>query len=114
MKSVVQAVILGMVMTAWTAVHAGNNNIRWTAHNMSNNTDAGSGLTQGQRHFVSLGVDQVCIFCHTPHHSEPAKPLWNKVMPTQAFNVHLVGNLDEHGQGGDRAGTRVPALPLLP
>ncbi|BBA71314.1 cytochrome c3 family protein [Geobacter sulfurreducens] len=88
MKRVVLVVILGMVMTAWTAVHAGNNNIRWTVHNMSNNTDLASGLTQGQRHFVSLGVDQVCIFCHTPHHSEPAKPLWNKVMPTQTFKMY--------------------------
>jgi len=25
--------------------------------------------------------DQVCIFCHTPHNSEPNSPLWNRASP---------------------------------
>ncbi len=26
----------------------------------------------------SLGTDQICIFCHTPHNGDSAAPLWNR------------------------------------
>lgn len=79
---------------AWGAiVNAGNQNIRWTVHNLSSKLPKKTvGETEVlatiDRHWFSVDVDQVCIFCHTPHHAEPAKPLWNKVNPTQAFNMY--------------------------
>ncbi|QSV47267.1 cytochrome C [Geobacter benzoatilyticus] len=71
---------------AWGAiVNAGNQNIRWTVHNLSSAVPEGATI---DRHWYSDDTDQVCIFCHTPHHAEPAQPLWNKVNPTQAFNMY--------------------------
>lgn len=33
--------------------------------------------------------DQVCIFCHTPHHSNTAmQPLWNRDAPSTTFQVY--------------------------
>jgi predicted CXXCH cytochrome family protein len=32
--------------------------------------------------------DQVCIFCHAPHNSSPVQPLWNRVMPTEAYTIY--------------------------
>jgi hypothetical protein len=68
------------------AVIAGpaDNNIRATVHNMSNNT-FGYNLS---RFVYSNNEDQVCIFCHTPHSAGEAKPLWNKVLPTQTFDMY--------------------------
>jgi hypothetical protein len=59
-----------------------DNNIRYTVHNMSNN---GFGIG---RYIYSNHEDQVCVFCHTPHNAKPVVPLWNKVLPTQAFNMY--------------------------
>ena len=30
----------------------------------------------------ATSVDEVCVFCHTPHNSDPAVPLWNQAMST--------------------------------
>lgn len=83
----ISALVLVTVATA-SFVEAGSGNVRFTMHNMSNNNSAAQGLTQGQRHYYSSQVDQVCIFCHTPHNASPSVPLWNKAMPTQAFNMY--------------------------
>jgi len=32
--------------------------------------------------------DQVCIFCHAPHNATPVQPLWNRVMPTEAYTIY--------------------------
>lgn len=59
-----------------------DNNIRYTVHNMSNN---GFGIS---RFIYSNHEEQICVFCHTPHNAKPSVPLWNKVLPTQAFNMY--------------------------
>ena len=90
-----QALIIGFVCTVigvGTYANAGPGNVRFTKHNLSNNTDVSKGLPIGagadQRRIYSNEVDQVCIFCHTPHNAQPAKPLWNKAMPNQAFKLY--------------------------
>lgn len=89
MKKRVLAVFAGLlVVVASSLAFAGPGNVKWTVHNLSNNDVASGGLTKSQRHYYSEGVDQVCIFCHTPHNAQPAAPLWNKVMPTQAFSMY--------------------------
>lgn len=66
--------------------------VRFTVHNLSNNTNAATGLTAAQRQYVAVtsGASQVCIFCHTPHNASPAVPLWNKVYdPATAATYRL-------------------------
>ncbi len=38
--------------------------------------------------------DQVCIFCHTPHNAAPVRPLWNRVMPMDAYTIYGSRSLD--------------------
>ncbi len=43
--------------------------------------------------------EQVCIFCHTPHHASPVVPLWNRSMPLDAYTPYTSRALDaEPGQ----------------
>jgi hypothetical protein len=56
--------------------------IRYTVHNLSNNTLIANGLAGEGRNYAATSTgqaDQVCVFCHTPHNASPAVPLWNKV-----------------------------------
>lgn len=66
------ALLAATVSSAW-AVNAGN--VRYTKHNMSND------LTVGGRFVQSNNESQICIFCHTPHNSQPTYALWNKILP---------------------------------
>ncbi|GLI38586.1 cytochrome C [Geobacter hydrogenophilus] len=89
-KRFLATAVMAAIMAWGAIVNAGNQNIRWTVHNLSSTLPAGATL---DRHWYSDssangGTDQVCIFCHTPHHAQPAQPLWNKVNPTQAFNMY--------------------------
>lgn len=47
-----------------------------TLHNLS---------TSGTGTFKSLNIDQVCVFCHTPHNATPEPPLWNRQMSGQTY-----------------------------
>lgn len=81
-RRVLAAVLATGILAVGTLVDAGQGNIRMTVHNMSNiQTFAG-------RHFYSDTVEQICVFCHTPHNAQPSVPLWNKVNPTQAFRMY--------------------------
>jgi len=61
---------------------------------------AGSGI-QGTKHDLSAGntnatvrsttVNEICVFCHTPHHANTAftgAPLWNKEATAQTFTMY--------------------------
>ena len=86
MKKLFLATMVMTAIMAWGAiVNAANQNIRWTVHNLSSTLPAGATI---DRHWYSNDTNQVCIFCHTPHHAQPSQPLWNKVNPTQAFNMY--------------------------
>ncbi len=43
--------------------------IVYTKHNLS---------SSGPGQIKALSEDRVCVFCHTPHNSNPLTPLWNK------------------------------------
>lgn len=47
-----------------------------TTHNLS---------VSGPGPFKSLTVDQVCVFCHTPHNAQPQGPLWNRQLSGQTY-----------------------------
>jgi hypothetical protein len=86
MKKTVAAVLCGLlVVVTGSPAFAGAGNVAYTVHNMSNNDPTGGAMT---RYIQSDGENQICVFCHTPHNAQPNRPLWNKVMPTQAFNMY--------------------------
>lgn len=89
--TVIWLAVIALFVTA--NVYAAPGNIRFTKHNMSNNDNTATGLNQAQRRVFSLGQDQICIFCHTPHNAQPAAPLWNKVLPSQSFKFYSSGTL---------------------
>lgn len=88
MKNVIGSSLLILGMTASVTVFA-DTGVRFTVHNLSNNNDSNKGLTVSDRNVYSSNVDQVCIFCHTPHNAKPARPLWNKATLTAATNFRL-------------------------
>lgn len=83
MKKTLLTIGIALLLPATAIIaHANPGNIRNTVHNLSS---VGPGFT---RHFYSTETTQICIFCHTPHNAQPAQPLWNKAMPTQAFQMY--------------------------
>ena len=57
-----------------------------TRHNLS---------ISGPGSVTSGSVNEICIFCHTPHHSTPSAPLWNRELPTgQIYKLYGSSTLD--------------------
>lgn len=54
-------------------------------HNLS---AAGPGVVR------AMTEEQVCIFCHTPHNASPIRPLWNRLMPLNAYTPYTSSALD--------------------
>jgi hypothetical protein len=50
-----------------------------TRHNLS---------TSGPGTVKSTSVDQVCVFCHTPHNALPDAPLWNRQMSGASYTPY--------------------------
>lgn len=42
----------------------------------------------------ALAETEVCIFCHTPHNSSPAAPLWNRYNPQTHYRIYDSSTLD--------------------
>ncbi|MEE8458898.1 MAG: hypothetical protein V3S08_03440, partial [Phycisphaerales bacterium] len=42
----------------------------------------------------AVSEQQVCIFCHTPHHATAVRPLWNRYMPMNAYAIYQSSALD--------------------
>ncbi len=42
----------------------------------------------------ALAEEQVCIFCHTPHHATGQAPLWNRNMPPTHYRVYRSSTTD--------------------
>jgi hypothetical protein len=55
--------------------------------------DLSNGLG-GSGKWASSDEDQVCVFCHTPHHANPAVPLWNHAMSSGTFQPYTGLDLD--------------------
>ena len=68
--------------------------IRKTKHNLSTGAPAGNTVK-------SSTVDQVCVFCHTPHAAtvdaatgQPATPLWNRKLSSATYTTYASKSLD--------------------
>ena len=79
-KIVVMMAAVGASLVMASTVLAGVGRVANTAHNLSSSSLSAF--------FKSSSENQICIFCHTPHNASPSVPLWNKVMPTQSFNMY--------------------------
>lgn len=42
----------------------------------------------GPGNIRAAGENEVCIFCHAPHNATPVRPLWNRLMPTEAYSIY--------------------------
>jgi len=64
--------------------------IRNTRHNLSS-----SGLGSVK----AVSENEICVFCHTPHHSEniPGAPLWNRKLSGETYTPYTSGSLDTIG-----------------
>jgi hypothetical protein len=82
----VVAVSLAAVLVSQFAYGGGKGNIAYSVHNLSSYVPPE--LSNLSRYIKSNNENQICIFCHTPHNAAAATPLWNKVMPTQQFNMY--------------------------
>jgi len=57
-----------------------------TRHNLS---------ASGPGSVTSGSINEVCIFCHTPHHSSQSGPLWNRDLPSgQVYQLYGSSTLD--------------------
>lgn len=78
---------------AWAQLRQ-NSDIRNTRHNLSKNAPSTNTVK-------STNVDQVCVFCHTPHaaSTDPvAKPLWNRSLSTESsYTLYSSTSMDATG-----------------
>lgn len=67
-----------------TAVRAQESIVN-TVHNLSS---GGPGTVR------AVSESQVCIFCHTPHHTSGMSPLWNRATSQANYNIYQSTTLD--------------------
>ncbi len=63
-----------MTGQGWAAQDVAN-----TPHNLS---------SSGQFEIKSATIDEICVFCHTPHNALPQTPLWNRDLPGSIYNEY--------------------------
>lgn len=56
-----------------------------TVHNLS---------ISGTGSIKATQESEICIFCHTPHHSSPRKPLWNREDPGVTYTLYNSSTID--------------------
>jgi predicted CXXCH cytochrome family protein len=56
-----------------------------TVHNLS---ASGPGVIR------AVSEAQVCIFCHAPHNTQGARPLWNRELPAASYRIYQSSTLD--------------------
>ncbi|MDA8077818.1 MAG: hypothetical protein M0Z79_02655 [Nitrospiraceae bacterium] len=87
-KLKVAAVAMGVTIAALLVVAPyiyGVQNVAGTKHNLA---------ASGGQSIRALTVDDVCVFCHTPHRSLTAGPLWNHTLsPRSSYSLYSSGTL---------------------
>lgn len=82
------SVVLGSLPVACPALGQGTigqHSVVGSAHDLS---VSGPGMIH------ALDEEQVCIFCHTPHHASGQAPLWNRHMPPTHYRVYRSSTTD--------------------
>jgi len=84
-KSFIICFLIGLVIVFTIPVMAlGGSKVENTVHNLS---------SSGQGDITS-SENRVCVFCHTPHNSNPAKPLWNHSLSGSTYTAYNSTTLD--------------------
>ncbi|MCB1954298.1 MAG: hypothetical protein KDG55_01405 [Rhodocyclaceae bacterium] len=70
--------------------------IRATKHNFSATEVGRTTGSAPSRNVVATSQTEVCVFCHTPHHSTTAAPapLWNRELGATAYTPYTSSTLD--------------------
>jgi len=108
-RQVLAAILVVAAILSFTLGYAAPvQNIRWTPHNMSNDT----GVPALARFWVTT-EEQICIFCHTPHNADATAkvPLWNKVLPDNALPWDMYTSSSTLSKTSKKV--KVPALESL-
>ncbi|KXS44343.1 MAG: cytochrome C family protein [Candidatus Frackibacter sp. T328-2] len=87
-KLTVCFLLLGLIIALTIPVIAGNSQVKDTVHNLSSSSSAVT------RDIKASSENRVCIFCHTPHNSNPAKPLWNHSLSGSTYTAYSSTTLD--------------------
>ncbi len=74
---------MGILSTACPAV--GQDRVSQTVHNLS---------VSGPGRIRAASETQVCVFCHAPHNTQGVRPLWNRQLPTTAYDIYTSTTLD--------------------
>ena len=84
------ALTLSALMLSGSAFAA--DNVTNSKHNLSS-----SGATYGNTIYTTDGTDEVCVFCHTPHHGDKAGTgvaLWNRAATAATFTMYSTSTID--------------------
>jgi predicted CXXCH cytochrome family protein len=82
LKRILLLSVLAVLVTSPVFGKSTTQNVKNTIHNMSSS----AGLDTGYFFYESDNVDQVCVFCHTPHGGLLTGPLWNHELPVNVQN----------------------------
>lgn len=74
-----------IALWVWTAPAASDDSVLNSKHDLSS---FGPGPVR------ALEESEVCIFCHAPHNSSPAAPLWNRHNPQTYYRVYSSSTTD--------------------
>lgn len=77
--------MVGVLICIITAGTAGQERVSQTAHNLS---------VSGPGQVRARSETQVCIFCHAPHNTSGARPLWNREMSVANYAIYQSSTLD--------------------
>src|SRR3990170_4256204 len=55
----------------------------------------------------ATSTTEVCVFCHTPHFSQPATPLWNKQDPGTTYTIYSAQTLTSNSVGQPTGSSRL-------
>ena len=90
---VLLATLAGVAIPDLAQAQTSQSNVRMTKHNLSKNAPAANAVK-------STNVDQVCVFCHTPHAATKdaagvaAGPLWNRKLSSQTYTTYASKSMD--------------------
>ena len=74
-----RTIIIGLILVCFFNGDAVSQSIVNSVHNLS---------VSGTGDVKAVSESEVCIFCHTPHNSLPASPLWNKDDPGYTYTLY--------------------------
>ena len=74
---IASALAAGLLALSPQAAHAAG--ILASSHNLS---------VSGPGSFKASMEERVCIFCHTPHHANPATPLWSRPTSSSVYDLY--------------------------